>query len=101
MNREESTDGSQSEEVEIEKEGQEGGSKKEGRREALRTEETILRKEKENSGEESAGEKEICYEESSSEEARSVRATRGRACPDAEPDHLSPVQPAGGRRQSG
>ena len=128
MNREEVDHGSQGkgEEVEIKKEGQEGGGEKEDRCEALRAEEKIPSKEKESCTEESTGEKEISTEEDGTAKTHSEaaglkpRAEAGRAktrraqararssgacgCRAAglcEPDHLSPVQPTGGKRQSG
>ncbi|MGB9370012.1 MAG: hypothetical protein WCE79_28800, partial [Xanthobacteraceae bacterium] len=66
MNREEVDHGSQGkgEEVEIEKEGQEGCGEKEDWREALRVEEKIRCQEKEGCAKESAGEKEILAKES-------------------------------------
>jgi hypothetical protein len=120
MNREEVDHGSQgkSEKVEIEKESQEGCREEENRHEALHAEEKVCCQEKESSAEESAGEKEIRAKESriaktcpeaGSAEARSAKACGRSAAASgrragtgiAEPGHLSPVQPAGGRRQSG
>ncbi|MEJ0075435.1 MAG: hypothetical protein WDO17_08285 [Alphaproteobacteria bacterium] len=120
MNREEVDHGSQgkSQEVEIEKEGQEGCGEEEDGRETLRAEEKIRSKEKEGCTEESSGKKEIRAEEAGTAETRSktgrtkarseTRGAKTRTCARrstssgfAKPDHLSPVQPAGGRRQSG
>jgi hypothetical protein len=63
MNRGEANHGSQSEEIEIKEEGQEGRGEKEIGCEALRAEEEVRCKEKEDCAEESAGEKEIRSEE--------------------------------------
>src|SRR6185503_4551264 len=119
MNREEVDHGSQGEEIEIEKESQEGGSEKEKNRcEALRADEKVCCEEEESSAEESSSEEEICAEEVCRKEGSRAegghaedghassggfsRASHGgRSCGDGKPDHLSPVQPAGGRRQSG
>lgn len=113
MNRGEADHGSQGEEVEIQKEGQEGCGEKEDGCEAVRPKAQVSREEKESSAEESRAEEKICTEEirtqeSGASEARRAEAgTRGasvrsiRARRNAEPGDLSPVQPAGGRRQSG
>ena len=120
MNREEIDHGcspeEESKEVEIQKEGKEGRAEKEKSRATLQSEEEEGGSEKEESrAEEGCGQKEIRTEESGaqegrSEEARRAEAARGstassargfRSCRDAEPDHLSPVQPAGGRRKFG
>jgi hypothetical protein len=114
VNREEVDHGcspEESEEVEIEKEGQEGRTEEKESRAALQSEAQVRCKEKIRTEEEESGrEKEICTEEaragkagrvqadSTSTSASAGRASTGRI---AEPDHLSPVQPAGGRRQSG
>lgn len=100
MNREEVDHGcsqEESEEIEIQEEGQEGCAEEESSA-ALQSEAQVCGKE------ESAAEKEICTEEKGSREetgaacaASSCASTGGIA----EPHHLSPVQPAGGRRQSG
>jgi hypothetical protein len=116
MNREEVDHGSQgkSEEVEIEKESQEGRAEKEkNRREALQPEkEGNAEKEEKSRPKESCGEKEIRAQETRAEEADGTqgadafastcaRAGRNRPCGGGQSDHVSPVQPAGGRRQSG
>ena len=130
MNREEVDHGSQGKEVEVKEESQEGCCEKEDRRESLRAEEKIPGKEKEGCTEESTGEKEIRAEEAGAAEtrpetgaaktrpkagtaetrseagrakarARSSSASRIRTARLSEPDHLSPVQPTGGKRQSG
>jgi hypothetical protein len=106
MNREEGIHGSQGEEVEIEEESQKGGEE-EIRGAALRSEEKGWRQEEKGRTEESGSEKEkIRSEEGRSEEAGSARGavrarTRAGASSISEPGHLPPVQPAGGRRQSG
>src|SRR6187401_2412292 len=107
MNREEVDHGSQGEEIEIEKESQEGGSEKEkNRREALCAEEKVCCEEEDCA--EEVGRKEGSRAEGGHAEdghASSGGFSRashgGRSCGDGKPDHLSPVQPAGGRRQSG
>src|ERR1051325_5457468 len=94
MNREEGIHGSQGEEVEIEKEGQEVGSKKEGGCEALRAEEKIRREEKGGCAEEICCQKEICAQEiragevGRAEGACASIASSAVGC--AEPDHPSP-----------
>jgi hypothetical protein len=105
MNREEGIHGSQGEEVEIEEESQEGGEE-EIRRAALRSEEEGCRKKEKGRTEESGSKQEkICSEESRCEEAGSAgsafRASADGASRVSEPGDLPPVQPAGGRRQSG
>jgi len=109
MNCEEVDHGSQGEEVEIEEEGEEGCAEKEIRGAPLRTKEKVVRKEEERCAEESCGEEEGRTQEIRAEKARRAEraristvgsASRGRSCGDGKPDHLSPVQPAGGR-QSG
>ena len=115
MNRGEADHGSQGEEIEIkiEKESQEGCGEKEDGCEAVRPKAQVSREEKESSADESSAEEKICTEEiraeetSASEARRAEAGTRGagvrsiRASRNAEPGDLSPVQPAGGRRQSG
>jgi|SRR4051794_10611206 hypothetical protein len=121
MNREEVDHGCSPEEskkVEIEKEGQESYGEKEDRPEALHVEEKVRRKEKEGRAEESGRQEEvsaeevraeeICAQQASRAEARGAKACarcscagRIRSCRRAEPGHLSPVQPAGRRRQFG
>jgi hypothetical protein len=119
MNREEIDHGcspeEESEEVEIQKEGKEGRAEKEKSRATLQSEEEGGSEKEESRAEEGCGQKEIRTQESraqesSAEEARRAEAARGstassargvRSCRDAEPDHLSPVQPAGGRRKFG
>src|SRR5947209_18752962 len=115
MNREEVDHGcspEESEKIQIEKEGEESCGEKEDGREALRVQEKAHRKEKEESRAKEGGrEEEISAKETSSQqtsrcEARSAEARarcscagRIRSCRRAEPSHLPPVQPAGGRRQ--
>ena len=103
MNREEGIHGSQGEEIEIEEEGQEGGEE-EIHDAALRSEEKGWREKEKGRTEESGSEEEkIRSEEGRSEEAGSAytAATGARTGSISEPGHLSPVQPARGRRQSG
>jgi len=126
MNREEVDHGSQGKEVEIEEEGQEGCGEKEDRREALRAEEKVRCQEKERRGEKESRTEEVgsakTRPEAGAAETRpeagpaQIRSEAGRAKARAcssgararriraglsEPDHLSPVQPTGGKRQSG
>jgi hypothetical protein len=114
MNREEVDHGcspEESEKVEVEKEGQESCREKEDGRKALRVEEEVHRKEKEENGAKESGCEEeisVCAEQAGRAEARRAEARARcscagciRSCRRAEPSYLSPVQPAGGRRQFG
>src|SRR5689334_10437765 len=119
MNREEVEYGcsQEGEEVEIQEEGEEGRRKEENRREALRAEKEVrCKKEEVRAQEKSSGHEEAGAEEEgrTEEESRATKARtadgragsgpctrRARTGSVSEPGHLSPVQPTGGRRQSG
>jgi hypothetical protein len=106
MNREEGIHGSQGEEIEIEEESQEECGEEEIRRAPLRSEKKGRRKKEKGRTEESRGEEEIRSEEGCSEKAGSAcHAASARTCGGtghaSKPGHLPPVQPPGGRRQSG
>ena len=102
MNREEEVDhgcSQEGKEIEIEKEGQESCTEKEESSAALQSEAQVRGKEESGAEEEIRSQEEGRGEEAGSAESASSCARRAGTI--AEPDHLSPVQPAGGRRQSG